>query len=70
MEKMQAFMERFFVPFAAKINSQRHVAAVRDAFTLSFPLTMAGSMVIINKLCIFRSNRICCKFITFRRFNS
>ena len=24
MEKMQAFMERFFVPFAAKINSQRH----------------------------------------------
>ena len=47
MEKMQAFMERFFVPFAAKINSQRHVAAVRDAFTLSFPLTMAGSMVLL-----------------------
>ena len=40
-------MERFFVPFAAKINSQRHVAAVRDAFTLSFPLTMAGSMVLL-----------------------
>ena len=47
MEKMQAFMERYFVPFAAKINSQRHVAAVRDAFTLSFPLTMAGSMVLL-----------------------
>lgn len=47
MEKMQAFMERFFVPFAAKLNSQRHVAAVRDAFTLSFPLTMAGSMVLL-----------------------
>ena len=47
MEKMQSFMERFFVPFAAKINAQRHVAAVRDAFTLSFPLTMAGSMVLL-----------------------
>ena len=47
MDKMQATIERFFVPFAAKINSQRHVAAVRDAFTLSFPLTMAGSMVLL-----------------------
>lgn len=47
MDKLQATMERFFVPFAAKINGQRHVAAVRDAFTLSFPLTMAGSMVLL-----------------------
>ncbi|WRK52743.1 hypothetical protein SD457_21240 [Coprobacillaceae bacterium CR2/5/TPMF4] len=31
----------------SKINAQRHVAAVRDAFTLSFPLTMAGSMVLL-----------------------
>ena len=45
MEKMQAFMERFFVPFAAKINSQRHVAAVRDAFTLSFPLTIQQDLL-------------------------
>ena len=42
MEKMQNFMEKYFVPLAGAINSQRHVAAVRDAFTLSFPLTMAG----------------------------
>lgn len=47
MDKMQATMEKYFVPFAAKINGQRHVAAVRDAFTLSFPLTMAGSMVLL-----------------------
>ena len=36
MEAIQSFMERYFVPLAAKINGQRHVAAVRDAFTLSF----------------------------------
>lgn len=47
MEAIQSFMERYFVPLAAKINGQRHVAAVRDAFTLSFPLTMGGSMVLL-----------------------
>lgn len=47
MEKFQAAMERVLVPFAAKLNNQRHVAAVRDGFTLVFPLTMAGSIVIL-----------------------
>lgn len=47
MEKFQAFMEKYFVPLATKLNGQRHVAAVRDAFTLSFPLTMGGSLVIL-----------------------
>ena len=42
MEKMQAFMERFFVPFAAKINSQRHVAAVRDALIYHSRLQWQG----------------------------
>ncbi|MBM6837681.1 PTS sugar transporter subunit IIC, partial [Clostridium saudiense] len=47
MEKFQLFMEKYFVPFATKLNGQRHVAAVRDAFTLSFPLTMGGSLVVL-----------------------
>lgn len=47
MEAIQSFMERYFVPLAAKINGQRHVAAMRDAFTLSFLLTMDGSMVLL-----------------------
>ena len=47
MDKMQNFMEKYFVPLAAVINGQRHVAAVRDAFTLTFPLTMAGSIVLL-----------------------
>ena len=37
MDKLQATMEKFFVPFAAKINGQRHVAAVRDAFYIIIP---------------------------------
>lgn len=45
METMQMKMESSLVPFAAKVNGQRHVAALRDAFTLAFPLTLAGSLV-------------------------
>ena len=51
MEKFQAAIERLLVPVAAKLNGERHISAVRDAFILSFPLTMAGSlMVLINNV--------------------
>ena len=30
MEKFQAGIERFLVPIAAKLNSQRHICAVRE----------------------------------------
>ena len=45
MEKFQSGIERVLVPLASKLNSQRHICAVRDAFILSFPLTMAGSLM-------------------------
>ena len=47
MDKMQSAMEATLVPVAAKINGQRHVAAVRDAFTLAFPMTLAGWLVLL-----------------------
>ena len=47
MEIFQAGIERFLVPIAAKLNSQRHICAVRDSFILSFPLTMAGSLMVL-----------------------
>lgn len=47
MEKFQAGIERFLVPIAAKLNSQRHICAVRDSFILTFPLTMAGSLMVL-----------------------
>ena len=51
MEKFQAAIEKILVPLAAKINGQRHICAVRDAFILIFPLTMAGSlMVLLNNV--------------------
>lgn len=51
MDKFQTLIEKLLVPIASKLNSQRHVCAVRDAFILSFPLTMAGSlMVLLNNV--------------------
>lgn len=47
MEKLQEKMDATMVPLAAALNGQRHVAAVRDAFTLAFPLTLAGSIIVL-----------------------
>lgn len=51
MDKFQSAVERLLVPVSTKLNAQRHICAVRDAFILSFPLTMAGSlMVLLNNV--------------------
>ena len=51
MDKFQSAIEKLLVPLATKLNAQRHICAVRDAFILSFPLTMAGSlMVLLNNV--------------------
>lgn len=36
MASFERGMERFLVPVAIKLNSQKHVAAVRDGFVLRF----------------------------------
>ena len=60
MEKFQNGIESVLVPIAAKLNSQRHICAVRDAFILTFPLTMAGSlMVLINSVFLSPDGFVC-----------
>ncbi|MFC6177732.1 PTS sugar transporter subunit IIC [Companilactobacillus huachuanensis] len=53
MNNFNAFMEKHIVPFATKLNEQRHVAAIRDAFMYTFPITMAASIVILINNLIF-----------------
>lgn len=43
MKKFTAWMEEHFVPVAAKIGSQKHLVAIRDAFIAIMPITMAGA---------------------------
>lgn len=51
MNKFLEFMEKYFVPVAAKIGGQRHLVAIRDGFVTISPLIMAGSFaVLINNL--------------------
>lgn len=47
MNKFGNFLEEHIIPFAAKLNNQRHIAAVRDGFITAFPLTMAGSIILL-----------------------
>ena len=45
------FLEEHFVPFAAKLGNQRHLVAIRDAFVVIMPITIAGSLaVLVNSI--------------------
>ncbi|SQC70669.1 PTS system oligo-beta-mannoside-specific EIIC component [Listeria fleischmannii subsp. fleischmannii] len=62
MTKFEHGMERFLVPVANKLNSQRHIAAIRDAFILVFPLIMAGSIIIYLTLPFYLQMDLLLKF--------
>ena len=51
MDRFIAFMEKHFIPHAAKIGAQRHLVAIRDAFVVTMPLLILGSLaVLLNNL--------------------
>ena len=51
MKNLISFLEKYFVPVAAKVGSQRHLVAIRDGFVALMPLIIAGSFaVLINNL--------------------
>ncbi|MGL5068763.1 MAG: PTS sugar transporter subunit IIC [Sarcina sp.] len=51
MKKFFDFMDKYFVPYAAKVGSQRHLVAIRDGFVTISPLIMAGAFaVLINNI--------------------
>lgn len=47
MDKFNSIMEEKFMPFAAKLSSQRHLLALRDGLIVSMPLMIVGSMFVI-----------------------
>ncbi|MFD1484539.1 PTS sugar transporter subunit IIC [Lacticaseibacillus baoqingensis] len=51
MQNFIAFMEKHFLPIAAKIGNQRHLVAIRDAFAYTMPLMILGAFAtLINNL--------------------
>lgn len=47
MDRFTQWMEQHFLPVAAKIGSQRHLVAIRDAFIGIMPITMVGSVAVL-----------------------
>ncbi|GGD03959.1 PTS sugar transporter subunit IIC [Enterococcus wangshanyuanii] len=56
MQKFNEIIDRSLVPVATKLNNQRHIAAVRDAFMLIFPLTISASLVILVNNILFSND--------------
>lgn len=63
MEKFEKGMEKFLVPVATKLNSQRHIVAIRDAFILAFPITLAGSLVLLLNFAILAPDGFIAKIL-------
>lgn len=47
MKKIMEFLEKYFVPFAGRIGSQRHLVAIRDGFVAIMPLILVGSLAVL-----------------------
>lgn len=47
MEGLMNWMERYILPIAAKIGSEKHLVALRDAFIGTMPATMAGAIAVL-----------------------
>jgi len=47
MQKFIEFLEKNFVPIAAKIGAQKHLLAIRDSFASLMPLVLAGALAVL-----------------------
>ena len=52
MNALQQWMEKYLVPVAAKIGSQKHLVALRDSFVGMLPATMVGAMATLVSVLI------------------
>jgi len=63
MSSLEKGMEKVLVPIAIKLNSQRHIASIRDAFILSFPLVMASSLIALINFAILSPDGFIAKIL-------
>lgn len=47
MNGLMNWMERYILPLATKIGSEKHLVALRDAFIGTMPATMAGAIAVL-----------------------
>ena len=68
MDTFNRVIEKYLVPVASKLNAQRHVAAIRDAFMFIFPLTISASLVILINNLIFSPDGFIAKILFLPHF--
>ena len=47
MNNLTSWLERYILPIASTLGSQKHFVAFRDAFSGTIPATMAGSVAVM-----------------------
>lgn len=63
MAAFERVAEKALVPIATKLNSQRHIIAIRDAFILAFPITLAGSLIVLLNFAILAPDGFIAKIL-------
>ncbi|MGE8203729.1 PTS sugar transporter subunit IIC [Heyndrickxia sp. NPDC080065] len=63
MSGFERVAEKALVPIATKLNSQRHIIAIRDAFILSFPITLAGSLIVLLNFAVLAPDGFIAKIL-------
>lgn len=63
MDRFESVVERALVPVATKLNAQRHICAIRDAFILIFPITMAGSLIVLLNFAVLSPDGFIAKIL-------
>lgn len=63
MQALNSFFERYFMPFATKLNSIKGLIAIRDAFVQIFPLTFVGSIVVCINVVLLSSSGFIGQFL-------
>jgi len=58
MDKMTAFMEKYFLPLAHKIGTQRHLAAIKDGFIATMPIALVGALAAMFSNVLFGANTL------------
>lgn len=64
MKTIERGMEKILVPLAIKLNSQKHISAIRDAFILLFPIIMASSLIILINFAILSPDGFIAKILS------
>ena len=47
MNKFNQFADKYLVPIANKVGTQRHIQAIKDGMTVAIPLSILGGMCLI-----------------------